>query len=262
MSISLSSSLLSWPIYILSYNSYFSSSLWSFFSTSNNSSPLKFSVTSSGASVTGGGGISDFITSNGSSLRSLYSICSLLKATSSMSMVCSILVWDFESLKSIRDLLCSLALALVLSQSSLDQSKSWGKGCQAPCLQYDHDRPKLSHAFLGIDATMSILFRSDTLVSIVLNLLIFIGLNQWFLPDHLVPILPVVCFLGFLGVLEGAENWSVTIVPWYHHILSCNAFIFCLREGKGITFLLHGVKIVDSAVWSLLYVYIPLTVLS
>ena len=46
-------------------------------------SSLLFSVTSSGASVTDGGGISDFITSNDSSFRSLCLICSLLKATSS-----------------------------------------------------------------------------------------------------------------------------------------------------------------------------------
>ena len=98
---------------------------------------------------------------------------------------------------------------------------------------------------------MSILLRSDTLVSLVLNLLIFIGLNRWFLPEHLVLIIPVVCLLGFLGILGGAENWTVLLS--FHDVVFClmsflNACIFHLSEGKGITFLLHGVKIVDSTV--------------
>ena len=78
---------------------------------------------------------------------------------------------------------------------------------------------------------MCLLLRSDTLVSLVLNLLIFIGLNQWFLPDHLVLILPVMCFLGFLGILGGAENW--TMLPSFHGVVFCllssfNACIFHL----------------------------------
>ena len=50
-----------------------------------------------------------------------------------------------------------------------------------------------------------ILSKSDTFVSWVLCLLVFIGLNL-FLPDHLVLIMPVVLFLEFLGILGGAEN--------------------------------------------------------
>ena len=138
-----------------------------------------------------------------------------------MSMVCSILVWGFESLKSINDLLCSLTLALVTSHSLLDQSNSWGEGCGTPCLQYEHDRRKMSHAFLTISAIMLILFRSDTFVSGVLGLFVFIGLN-WFLPDHLVLILPVVCFLGFLGILGGVE-----IGLCYCYSMVSSYFVLC-----------------------------------
>ena len=90
---------------------------------------------------------------------------------------------------------------------------------------------------------MSTLYNSDTFVSGVLGLLIFIGLNQ-FLPDHLFLILPVVYFLRFLGILGRAENWNVILL--FHGIVifcllsSWNACIFCLKEGNGITFLLHG----------------------
>ena len=111
---------------------------------------------------------------------------------------------------------------------------------------------------------MSTLSTSDTFVSRVLGLLIFTELKL-FLPDHLVLILPVVHFLRFLGILGGVGNWNM--LPSFHGIvISCllsswNACIFHLREGNGITFLLHGVKIMHSVVWSFLYVDMPLTVL-
>ena len=68
-------------------------------------------------------------------------------------------------------------------------------------------RANLSHALVFIGALMpeSILSSSGTFMSEVLGLLVFIALNL-FLPDHLVLILPVVLFLGFLVVLRGAEN--------------------------------------------------------
>ena len=47
--------------------------------------------------------------------------------------------------------------------------------------------------------------RPDTFASGVLGLLVFVGFNL-FLPEHLVLIFPVVLFLGFLGILGGAEN--------------------------------------------------------
>ena len=158
-----------------------------------------------------------------------------------------------------------LLLALVQSQSPLDQSNSWGEGCRAPYLQYEHDILNLSHTFVGTGAFMSTLSSSNTFASRMLGLLVFIGLNL-FLPDHLVLILPVVCFIRFLVILVGAEIWM-----HYQHSMvlsfpvfssSWNPCIFHLREGNGITFLLHGVKIMDSMVWSFLYVYIPITVLT
>ena len=134
-----------------------------------------------------------------------------------------------------------------------------------PALQYEQDGPKLSHAFLRVGVTMSILLKADTFVSIVLNLLIFMGLHLWFLSDHLVLILSVVYFLEFLDVLGGVENW--TELPPFHGIVmfcllsSSNSCIFCLKEGKGITVLLHGVKIVDSCGVVLPIHIKPLTVL-
>ena len=81
-------------------------------------------------------------------------------------------VFGFESSKSIRDLLCSLVLALMPFQSSIDQSDFLGEGCGTSCLQYEQDGPKQLIAFLRIGATMLILFESDTFVLIVLNLLV------------------------------------------------------------------------------------------
>ena len=88
---------------------------------------------------------------------------------------------------------------------------------------------------------------------------------QWVL-SHPKGLLQLVQWPGFLGILGWVENWTVLLL--FHGInifcllLSWNACIFHLREGKGITFLLHGVKIVDSVVQFFLYVYIPLTILT
>ena len=83
---------------------------------------------------------------------------------------------------------------------------------------------------------LCLLLRSGTLAFIVLNLLVFIWLNQWFLLDHLVLILPVICLIGCLGTLGGAENW--TVLPSFHGVMFCllssvNACIFHLSDGKG-----------------------------
>ena len=54
----------------------------------------------------------------------------------------------------------------------------------------------------------------------------------------MVLILPVAHFLGFLGILGGAEN--STELPLFHGIVifcllsSLNAWIFCLSEGRGL----------------------------
>ena len=61
-----------------------------------------------------------------------------------------------------------IALALLPSQSSLDQSECMGEGCGASCLQHEQVRPKHSHAFLRVGLIMSILFMSIILVSMVL----------------------------------------------------------------------------------------------
>ena len=90
---------------------------------------------------------------------------------------------------------------------------------RASCLQYKQDRPKLSHAFLRIGAIMLILFKSDTFVSIVLNLL-FMGLNLWFLLDHLVLIVPVACLLGFWSW----EGQKAGLGCHYSMALSCSVF--------------------------------------
>ena len=103
------SSSLSCPTYTLLYRTCFSSSLRSLFSTSNSSSLLVFPVMSPSVSVDVHGEISESVISIGSSLGSLCSICSLLKATSSMSVVLSLLVWGLGSLKSINMSVCSLA---------------------------------------------------------------------------------------------------------------------------------------------------------
>ena len=108
---------------------------------------------------------------------------------------------------------------------------------------------------------MSTLSSSNTTVLEVLGLHIFKGLNL-FLPDHLVQILPVVHFLGFLGISGGAEIGMCchySMVSLFSVLSSSNASIFSFIEGKGITFLLHGVKIMDSMVWSFLYVLMPFT---
>ena len=74
---------------------------------------------------------------------------------------------------------CSLALALSLSQSLLDQSDWFGKGCGTCCLQNEHVAPNCSHAFWGIQFIMLILFSSVGSVPNVLTQLVLIGLKQW-----------------------------------------------------------------------------------
>ena len=140
----------------------------------------------------------------------LQIILSYLQLTKGQSVnVCLwfILGWGFGKPQSVSKLVSSFLLALVPPQSLLTQSDSWGEGCRAPCSQQEHDSPNLVHTLIGTGASMfvSMVSRSDTFAYGVLGLLVFIGLNL-FLPNHLVLILPVVLFLGFLGVLGGAEN--------------------------------------------------------
>ena len=184
-------------------------------------------------------GPKDCVTSNGSfSFSSSCPKFSLWKDTSSMSVICSVFIFCFGPSKSIKDF-CFLALALSLFPSSLDQSECTGEGCGASCLQYGQVGPKHSHAFLGVGLIISVLFMSILSVFVVLHLLVFMGLNLWFLWDHLVLILPRACFLEILGVLGSAENW--TVLPLFHGLVFCflsslNAWFFCLNEGKGSHF--------------------------
>ena len=110
---------------------------------------------------------------------------------------------------------------------------------------------------------MSTLSSSNTFVSGVLGLLIFIGLKL-FLPDHLVLIYQWFTSLGFMASWEGQKLECVTIIPWCCHFLllsSWNACTFHLRGEMGSLFLLHAIQIMNSMVWSFLFVYVPLTVL-
>ena len=50
----------------------------------------------------------------------------------------------------------SFLSVFVPSQSSLDQSNSWGEGCRAPCLQNEHDSLNLLHALTGNGALISV----------------------------------------------------------------------------------------------------------
>ena len=90
-------------------------------------------------------------------------------------------------------------------------------------------------------------------VSGVLGLLVFMGLYLDLL-DHLALILPEAVFLGLVCVTGGAENWKVLphCNTFSHLWLSWYAWIVHHREEKGVTFLLHGVNIMDSTVWSIL----------
>ena len=104
-----------------------------------------------------------------------------------------------SNLKSRRGL-CSLALAVLLSQSSLDQCDGVMEGCGALNLQYVHSFKVLVQSLLGVGLTMSILLKSVVSWSCVLYHSVFIGL-KWFLwLDHLILVFPNVCLcLGWAG---------------------------------------------------------------
>ena len=84
----------------------------------------------------------------------------------------------------------------------------------------------------------------------VSNLFVLIGLKLWLQLDHQVLTLPGVHFLGVWGGFVGVEIWGIEVKVFYPLLSSLNALIFFLREGKGVTFLLHRVKMVASTVWS------------
>ena len=73
--------------------------------------------------------------------------------------------WDVK----FNDGVCSLALALSLSQSSLDQSDWSGKGCGTCCLKNEYMAPNHSHTFWEVHFMMLILFTSARSVPNVLT---------------------------------------------------------------------------------------------
>ena len=104
-----------------------------------------------------------------------------------------------SNLKSRRGL-CSLTLALLPSQSSLDQSDGITEGCGALNLQYVHPFEVLVQSLLGVGLTMSILLKSVVSQSCVLYHSIFIGFKWFLLLDHLVLVFPGVrLHLGWAG---------------------------------------------------------------
>ena len=83
--------------------------------------------------------------------------------------------------------------------------------------------------------------------------LVLIGLKWWLQLDHRVLTLPGACLLGILGGFVGVESEGIQVNVVCPLLSSLKAFTFFLKEGKGITLLLHGVKMVVSMVWSLWY---------
>ena len=72
--------------------------------------------------------------------------------------------------------------------------------------------------------------------------LVLIRLKQWLWLDHQVLTLPGVHFLGILGGFIGVESEGIQVNVICPLLSSLKAFIFLLKEGKGITLLLHSSK--------------------
>ena len=113
---------------------------------------------------------------------------------------CNVFCICFSSNLKLRRGLCSLALALLPSQSSLNQSDGIMEGCGTSNLQHVHPFEVLVQSLLGVGLTILILLKSVVSQSCVLYHSIFIGL-KWFLwLDHLVLTFPKVCLhLGWAG---------------------------------------------------------------
>ena len=102
--------------------------------------------------------------------------------------------------------LCFLALALSLSQSLFDQSEWDGKGCGACCLQKEHKRPNLSHAFWGIGLYNTNLIHLGWVSSQGIDPIGLYWVVSCLWLDHKVLTLPWVHFLGCLGGFAGIES--------------------------------------------------------
>ena len=122
------------------------------------------------------------------------------------------------------------------------------------CLQNEQDSPNLLHTLTesGPFLSVSIVSMLVTVVSGVLGLFVFIGLYLD-LFDHLALILPGALFLGLFCVIGGAENCHYSMAT----LLTSLIILICLnlmsQGGKRCYFLLHRVNIMDSVVWSFLY---------
>ena len=103
---------------------------------------------------------------------------------------------------------------------------------------------------------MLILFASIRSVPNILSQLVLTGLKQWLQLDHLVLTLPGVHFLGFLGGFVRVLTRCMQVRVIHPLVSSLKALMFFLKEEKGVTLLLHGVKMVVSVVRSLQYIYI------
>ena len=82
----------------------------------------------------------------------------------------------------------------------------------------------------------------------MLILFVFIRMNKWLQLDHFSPDLALGTFLGFQEGFVRVEIWGIQVEFICPLLSSLNALIFLPREEKGITFLLHIVKMVDSVV--------------
>ena len=143
-------------------------------------------------------------------------------------------------------------------QSLSNQSNSWGEGCGMVCLQNEQDSPNLLHTLTksGTFLFVSIVSKLFIIIPGVLGLFAFIGLYLD-LFDHLALICQEPSFLSYFVSWEGRELKCTAIIPWQYSFTSfviLVSWILHLREGKGTTFLLQRVNMVDSAVWSFLWV--------
>ena len=135
-----------------------------------------------------------------------------------------------------------------------DHSEFWGEGCAAPCLQNEHDGPNLSHTLTGNGALLSV-SKSSNSITFISGPLYFYRVIPRFTPPPGYDL----ARSSLSGISwchgRGWELKCVAIVPWQCCFISFVVLVsLYLREGKGINFLLHGVNIVDSVVWSFLYI--------
>ena len=225
---------LNWPTYMAYFSSLCSLSFCSINPSSATSvMPSSFQVVPIAPSSSGGISVVETASPFSSGL-SVFIIKFWKGNVSTKSNLC-LSISDLGILK-LSKVFCPLALALLPSQSSPDQSNWTSKGCGACCLQKEHVAPKCSHDFWGMGFMRLILLVPIRFVPKVSNLFVLIGLKWWLWLDHQVLTFPGACFLGFWGGFVGVEIWGVHVKVFCLLLSSLNALIFFLREGKGHTF--------------------------